>query len=123
MQILSLHHVQVTVPKEAEKAAREFYCQILGLPEIAKPESLKANGGFWCQLGDRQLHIGLEDGIDRYRTKSHLAYQVDDIESWRQHLIQHGIEVQKSTPIPGLKRFECRDPFGNRIEILEVLNL
>ena len=122
MQILSIHHIQVTIPKEAENAAREFYCQVLGLPEIPKPDSLKANGGFWCQVGDRQLHVGLEDGVDRYRTKGHLAYQVDDLDSWREHLIQHEIKILESIPIPGLARFECRDPFGNRIEVLQILS-
>ncbi len=44
--ILSLHHVQITIPKDTEVAARTFYCDLLGLPEIEKPESLKNRGGF-----------------------------------------------------------------------------
>lgn len=121
MQIMSFHHFQVTVARADEQAAHAFYTQVLGLPEIPKPASLIKNGGFWCAVGDRELHIGLEENFDRYSTKGHVAYAVDDLGAWRQHLQAAGIEIQASTPIPGLDRFECRDPFGNRIEVLQVL--
>jgi catechol 2,3-dioxygenase-like lactoylglutathione lyase family enzyme len=65
MTILGLHHAQITIPKGSEEEARQFYCQLLGLPEIEKPESLKGRGGFWLQVGDRQVHVGTEDGEDR----------------------------------------------------------
>lgn len=119
MKILALHHLLVSVPRSAEAAAHAFYTGVLGLPEIPKPESLLKNGGFWCQVGDRQLHVGLEEGVDRYATKAHIAYAVDDLAAWRKHLQAAGVTIQESTPIPGLDRFECRDPFGNRIEILQ----
>lgn len=120
MKILALHHVLVSVPRSDEAAAKAFYCDVLGLPEIPKPESLRANGGFWCRLGDRELHIGLEDGVERSATKAHIAYAVDDLAAWRRYLEAQGISIKESTPIPGLDRFECRDPFGNRIEVLQI---
>ncbi|MCY3870008.1 MAG: VOC family protein [Gemmatimonadetes bacterium] len=116
--IKSLHHAQITVPRGAEDAAREFYCGILGLPEIEKPESLKARGGLWLQVGDRQVHVGIEEGVDRLATKAHLAYEVTDISFWRSLLAEAGVEIEKSIAIPGINRFEFRDPFGNRVEIL-----
>lgn len=119
MRILGLHHVQITVAKRDEAAARHFYLEVLGLPELPKAENLKGRGGFWCQLGDRQLHLGLEENVDRSATKAHVAYAVDDLNAWRQHLEAHQIKISESIPIPGMDRFECRDPFGNRIEILQ----
>ena len=77
--ITGIHHAQITVPKGTEEQARAFYCGVLGLPEIEKPESLKGRGGFWLQVGDRQVHVGTEDVFDRLATKSHIAYQVDDV--------------------------------------------
>ena len=42
-----INHIQICIPKGEETKGREFYCGILGLQEIEKPESLKKNGGFW----------------------------------------------------------------------------
>jgi catechol 2,3-dioxygenase-like lactoylglutathione lyase family enzyme len=119
--ITGIHHVQITVPKgmDAEAKARAFYCGVLGLPEIEKPDSLKGRGGFWLQVGDRQVHVGTEDGFDRRTTKSHIAYQVDDVAAWRVRLSANGIEPDNSIPIPGYDRFEFRDPFGNRVEMIQ----
>lgn len=43
--------------------------EVLGLQEVEKPENRKKNGGFWLQAGDSQVHVGLEDGIERDKTK------------------------------------------------------
>ena len=117
--ILGIHHAQVTIPKGAEDKAREFYCGVLGLKEIPKPEELAGRGGFWLSVGDRQVHVGIEDGVDPSKSKAHVAYQVDDIEKARQRLIDNGVKILDGIPIPGMTRFEFRDPFGNRIEFLE----
>lgn len=118
-RVMRLHHAQITIPKGAESQARAFYCEVLGLREIPKPESLQGRGGFWVEVGDQQLHIGTEDGVDRNATKAHLAYQVTHITQWREKLTQHGIRIEEQIPIPGLNRFEFRDPFGNRVEFTE----
>lgn len=119
MKILGLDHVQLCIDPTQEEAARAFYCQVLGLPEVPKPQSLLSRGGFWLQVGDRQVHLGLETGVDRRATKAHLAYAVDDLSAWRSHLLAAGCAIEKSVPIPGTDRFELRDPFGNRLELLQ----
>lgn len=122
MTIQRLHHVQVTVPTAEAAAARDFYCRVLGLAEFRKPDSLNARGGFWVRLGDQELHVSLEDGVDRQATKAHVAYQVEDLAAWQQRLESAGIVIGESVPIPGYRRFECRDPFGNRLEFIEPLD-
>lgn len=119
--IRRINHVQITVPPGAEDAARAFYCGVLGLPEIAKPASLAGRGGLWVAIGDQQLHIGTEAGFDRLTTKGHVAYEVEDVASWRERLIAAGLKITESIPIPGYERFETRDPFGNRIELIQPL--
>lgn len=119
--IKAIHHIQITVSPADEAAARRFYSELLGLPEIEKPDSLLGRGGFWVQAGDRQLHVGLEDGLDRTHTKAHIAYQVDDLAFWRVRLAAAGVPALESVPIPGYDRFECRDPFGNRMEFIQPL--
>lgn len=116
--IMGFHHAQITVTKEQEHEARDFYCHTLGLSEIEKPESLKGRGGFWVRVGHQELHIGIEEGVDRNKTKAHLAYQVEDLFEVREKLSAMGIEILDSIPIPGYERFECRDPFGNRVEFI-----
>jgi len=117
--ILGLHHAQISVPRGAEEDARRFYCGLLGLPEIAKPASLVGRGGLWLQVGDREVHLGTEDGVDRGATKAHLAYRVSGLRQWAQRLRDAGVEILTSVPIPGYDRFEFRDPFGNRVEMIE----
>jgi catechol 2,3-dioxygenase-like lactoylglutathione lyase family enzyme len=118
--ITGLHHAQITIPPGCEPDARDFYCGLLGLPEVEKPDVLKPRGGFWLQLGDQQVHVGVEDGVDRQATRAHLAYLVDDLAAWRARLAAAGVEVIDAVALPGLERFEARDPFGNRIEFLQT---
>lgn len=119
--ILQIDHVQITIPKGAEEAGRAFYCGVLGLPEIPKPESLQGRGGFWLQVGDRALHVGTEDGFDRRSTKGHVAYLVGDLNYWREVITAAGLSIEDQIPIPGRDRFEFRDPFGNRIELAQLI--
>ncbi len=116
-----VHHAQITVPNGEENAARKFYCDFLGLAEIPKPESLQGRGGFWMQLGDFQIHVGTENDFDRTKTKAHLAYEVEDLETWREKLQNYGIKIIEGVLIPGCSRFEFRDPFGNRVEFIEKI--
>jgi catechol 2,3-dioxygenase-like lactoylglutathione lyase family enzyme len=120
--ILGVHHVQITIPAGREDMARAFYCAFLGLREIEKPDNLKPRGGFWLEAGDRQVHVGVDEGaVDRRATKAHIAYQVSGLTLWRERLRSRGVEILERAPIPGYDRFEFRDPFGNRVEFLEAV--
>jgi catechol 2,3-dioxygenase-like lactoylglutathione lyase family enzyme len=119
--ILSIHHAQITIPAGAEDAAREFYCKTLGLVETQKPDSLAGRGGFWLVVGDRQVHVGIENNVERERSKAHVAYLVDDLDALRAKLTAAKIDIIDGIPIPGYSRFEFRDPFGNRVEFLQVI--
>jgi catechol 2,3-dioxygenase-like lactoylglutathione lyase family enzyme len=119
--ILGIDHVQITVPADAVAAARAFYCGVLGLREVEKPATLQDRGGFWLQVGDRQVHVGTEEGVARHATKAHVAYAVTGIGGWRARLAAAGVAVFDGVPIPGRDRFEFRDPFGNRVELIETV--
>jgi len=117
--ILGVHHVQLTIPVGLEEEARRFYCGTLGIAEIAKPASLHGRGGFWLRAGSSEVHVSVEAGIDRTRTKAHIAWQVDDLGTWSERLSTWGIIPLESISIPGYHRFEFRDPFGNRVEFIQ----
>jgi len=119
MTIQRLHHAQFAVPSTRIEEARAFYLDLLGLQEIPKPSSLLHRGGFWIQLGDIQIHVSLSDTFDPHQSPAHLAFQVDDLEYWRETLTAYGIVIGESIPIEGYHRFEFRDPFGNRVEMIQ----
>ncbi|MBW9216918.1 VOC family protein [Anoxybacillus sp. ST70] len=116
--IKRLDHIQICIPIGAEDEARAFYTGVLGFAEIEKPETLKANGGLWYKIGDIELHIGVENR-EGYRSKSHPAFEVENIEAVRRYLEEKGVVTQDEKNIPGVIRFSFHDPFRNRIEFLE----
>jgi len=118
-KVVGIHHVQITAPAGQEQAARNFYCKVMGFREIEKPKALKGRGGLWLAVGDLEVHVGIEIGGDRAATKAHLAYQVTDLAKWRDRLEKAGVTIGDSAPIPGFERFEFRDPFGNRVELIQ----
>lgn len=119
--IVGIDHVQITVSPADVEAARAFYCGLLGFREIAKPDSLKERGGFWVEVAGQQVHVGVEEEVDRRATKSHVAYKVISIDRWRAKLSAAGFDLLDCVTIPGYDRFEFRDPFGNRVELIEAI--
>ncbi len=119
-KIVGLDHAQVTAPRGSEAQARAFYGAALGLEEIAKPAVLAGRGGVWFQCGDQQLHIGVEDGFIPQR-KSHPAFRVTDLAAIRARLEAAGAPIAEDVALPGRERFETRDPFGNRLEFVRLL--
>jgi catechol 2,3-dioxygenase-like lactoylglutathione lyase family enzyme len=116
-EIKRLDHIQLCVPIGKEEEARAFYSGVLGLKEIEKPETLKANGGLWFEVADIQLHIGTEPFTEN--SKRHPAFEVIDLGTVKEYLRQKGVPIKEETAIPGCDRFSFLDPFNNRIEFLE----
>jgi catechol 2,3-dioxygenase-like lactoylglutathione lyase family enzyme len=112
-----LDHLQVCIPPGKEKEARKFYTDILGMQEIEKPESLKANGGLWYKAADIQIHIGVEK--INSKSKRHPAFEVENLNQIKKYLKTKKIKIKEEIPIEGIDRFSFFDPFGNRIEFLE----
>ena len=122
MHIERIEHVQISVPVGSEDEVRRFYCGVLGLVEVPKPKALEGRGGLWLAVGDQAIHFGTETVQDRAASKRHVAFKVEDLEAARRDLEQAGVEIKEGIPIPGYDRFEFRDPFGNRIELMEKKN-
>jgi GNAT superfamily N-acetyltransferase len=113
--IAGVDHVQVAAPPGGEDAARVFYGDLLGLPEVDKPERLRARGGAWFAVGDQQLHVGIEADFAPAR-KAHPALAVpraSDLRALAERLQEAGHDVESDGP-----RIYVADPFGNRLELL-----
>jgi catechol 2,3-dioxygenase-like lactoylglutathione lyase family enzyme len=117
--VLALDHVQIAAPRGCEEEARHFYGELLGLPELSKPEALRVRGGVWFAVGSQQLHIGVEEGFEPAR-KAHPALRVDPpaLDRLAAHLEAAGVEVTWDDGLPGVRRFYTEDPWGNRVELL-----
>lgn len=116
---MRLSHINITMPKGGEEAARRFYGELLKLPEIPKPEAIRGRGGVWFDAGGLDVHVSVEEsrsGRDSYR---HFGLGCEDVDALRKRLESAGIATEDGRPAPW-KRFFVSDPFGNRIEIHEA---
>jgi catechol 2,3-dioxygenase-like lactoylglutathione lyase family enzyme len=116
-----IHHVQLGSPAGSEAVARAFWKDLLGFEEIPKPPALAPRGGCWFRGHGIEIHVGIESDF-RPAVKSHPGLLVDDIDAWAARLAASGRAVAWDAAYPGMRRFYCADPFGNRIEFLEPVD-
>lgn len=118
MRVVRVNHVLVTAPPGGEAKARWFYGQLLGLREIPKPAPLAERGGVWFWTPNCEVHVGVEEPAGGVRSRRHICFEVDDVDAARAVLTAHGVRVEEAPPRRGVRRFFCRDPFGNRVELM-----
>lgn len=114
---VSLHHVQVSCPAGGEDAARSFYGDALGIPEVIKPPVLAARGGCWFRGAGVEVHVGVEQDF-RPAAKAHPAFLVSDIDAVAVRLADRDFPVTWDDDFPGYRRFYTADGNGNRVEVL-----
>jgi catechol 2,3-dioxygenase-like lactoylglutathione lyase family enzyme len=120
MTVTGIDHVQVAAPAGCEAEARAFYGELLGMDELPKPEALAARGGCWFGAGTQELHVGVEAEFTPAR-KAHPSFIVTDLDGLAARLAEQGIRVEFDDLIPGTRRFETADPFGNRLEFRQAM--
>jgi catechol 2,3-dioxygenase-like lactoylglutathione lyase family enzyme len=114
--LCGIDHVQLAMPSEGEAAARAFYADVLGLVEVAKPAALAGRGGCWFERGATRVHLGVEEDF-RPARKAHPALLVNGLPAF---VAATGLAFTWATDVPGLVHGYVDDPFGNRIELVEV---
>jgi catechol 2,3-dioxygenase-like lactoylglutathione lyase family enzyme len=119
VRLVGFDHVQLSMPPGGEDAARRFYGAALGLREVAKPAALASRGGCWFAGPGVAIHLGAEPGF-RPLAKAHPALLVDDLAAARETLAAAGVGVEEDDSGLGLRRCYVRDPFGNRIELVDA---
>lgn len=119
MPLLAIDHVQLAMPIGGETKARGFYTMVLGLSEIQKPDGVLKLGGVWFANGKVELHVGAEADFRPART-AHPALIVDDLNAVLTAAREFGAQVADTLQVPGRRRGFVYDPFGNRIELIEL---
>jgi len=117
-RVCAIEHVQLAMPAGGEAHAHAFYAGLLGLEEIAKPAELAGRGGAWFSNGVVTLHLGVEPAF-RPAGKAHPALLVEGLATFVARLEAAGHPVQRDVQFVGSVRVHVRDPFGNRVELME----
>lgn len=117
--MLAIDHIQLAAPPGCEEAARRFFCELLGLEEIPKPEPIRARGGVWFRVAEHELHVGVDQNFAPAR-KAHPAFRTSNYDELRERLLAGSIEVTDDEAIPGVRRCFVADPWGNRIELISA---
>jgi catechol 2,3-dioxygenase-like lactoylglutathione lyase family enzyme len=118
--IIGLDHVQLAMPTGQESVARAFYVDVLGLTEEEKPANLAKRGGVWFRSGALRLHLGVEPDF-RPAKKAHPAILVRGLTDLAARCRAAGFPPVTDEPLEGFDRIYVFDPFGNRIELLELV--
>jgi catechol 2,3-dioxygenase-like lactoylglutathione lyase family enzyme len=117
--IIGIHHIQLAMPPDEEEAGRTFYGDLLGLPEVPKPSELAPRGGLWFRSGSLEVHLGVEREDFTPARKAHPAFIVTGLDTLRERLETAGYRIDEDVQLEGYRRFHVRDPFGNRLELVE----
>lgn len=118
IQAFELEHTQVTMPRGREAEARAFYGELIGLPEVPKPEPLRSRGGVWFELGAQQLHVSVEEPFAPAK-KAHPGIVAPELDTLADRLSDADHRVEWDEDRDGVRRFFTHDPFGNRLEFME----
>jgi catechol 2,3-dioxygenase-like lactoylglutathione lyase family enzyme len=120
--ITRIEHVQLAMPAGEEERATQFYEQVLGIPRVVKPPHLAKRGGCWFEHGALKVHLGVERDF-RAATKAHPAFLVTELAALVDRLRAAGVTIVEDEPLDGYDRVYVHDPFGNRIELMEPVDL
>ena len=116
--MMKFDHILLAMPAGLENRAREFFMEILGMEEEAKPAPLNTRGGCWFKKDEVKIHLGIEEDF-RPQKKAHPALAVSSLDELAAKLVENSYPVRWDDALPDCKRFFTEDPFGNRIEFIE----
>ncbi|WP_025274290.1 VOC family protein [Haloglycomyces albus] len=115
-----LHHVQLSIPTGAEDVAREYYVDVLGMREVPKPPELAKKGGLWLRTDSLEIHLGIEPNMAAME-KAHPGIVVREVTTLARILENREYQVNWDDDFIGFRRFHTRDPFGNRLEFMQLV--
>ena len=117
--LIAIDHVQLSMPPGGEDRARAFYVGVLGLREVPKPPELAGRGGVWLAGGRGvAIHLGVE-ADPRPSAKAHPAFVAADLGVAREAMVASGHAIEDDDSGLPVARCYVRDPFGNRIELVD----
>jgi hypothetical protein len=83
-----------------------------------KPRELSDRGGCWFAASDVMIHLGSEQAF-RAVDRAHPALLIRDLDAARGALMVAGVAVEEDESGLRVRRCYVRDPFGNRLELVD----
>jgi catechol 2,3-dioxygenase-like lactoylglutathione lyase family enzyme len=93
------------------------------MPEIPKPEGLAGMKLVWFAANDDgdEVHVFTDESMEANSAAQHLCLEVDDLAAYERRLADQGYAVEIPETIFNRPRLFTRDPFGNLIELVQIL--
>ncbi|MEZ4522066.1 MAG: VOC family protein [Thermomicrobiales bacterium] len=125
---MQLDHVSVPVPAGKIDEVHSFYGGVIELEKLPVRDEVR-DVVAWYRVGTGQLHLIANSGWKPPREHAmlpeagpHFALIVENVDWMRERLDRQNVENWESeVEIPNRRRLFCRDPFGNIIELVELL--
>ena len=118
--LVGLHHVQLAMPPGEEDAAVRFYARSWAWTQVPKPPTCSRRGAACGSHGRPRGASGGRGDLVPAREKAHPAFLVRGLETLRARIEAAGYRVTDTVQIEGFHRVYVRDPFGNRVELIEA---
>jgi catechol 2,3-dioxygenase-like lactoylglutathione lyase family enzyme len=121
-----LQHVAATFPHGRADSVRAFYGGALGIPEMPVPPEVADQGWVWFATRDPgiELHFIPDRTPPDPTRRHHFCLQVADLGAARGRLEAAGAPVMEpGSRIHGRERLFTRDPLGNLVELVELVEL
>jgi diguanylate cyclase (GGDEF)-like protein/PAS domain S-box-containing protein len=127
-----IDHVRLTMPSgaDAEAQAAAFYGEVLGLqrvrrPATASPSTAAPDAAPGCRFtaSGVTVHLVVEDPFQPAR-QAYPSLLVDDVDAVAGRIVTAGGVVRAADPVAdddGRRRVHTDDPFGNVVELVELV--
>jgi catechol 2,3-dioxygenase-like lactoylglutathione lyase family enzyme len=118
MKVTRFHHVSVNTNSASLGAMVDFYRDVLGLGDEARPD-IPGVPGHWHRVGDQQLHLvgAPPSGTAIDPTGHHYCVAVDDLDAAIAELDERGIAYRRALQGEHTVQIWINDPAGNTIEL------
>ena len=122
MPVTALNHYNLRAPQPLLDQLRDFYCDIVGLKEGARPPFNFP--GYWLYADENPiLHLvearaDEKRGAGQFGTFDHIAFTCNGRREMEAHLTARGIAFRVAeVPGAGQVQFFLKDPAGNGVEL------
>ena len=118
MKVTRFHHVSVNTNDASLDTMVDFYRDVLGLGDEARPE-IPGVDGHWHTVGDLQLHLvgAPPSGQAIDTTGHHYCVAVEDLDAAINELDARGIAYVRGVQGESNVQIWIADPAGNTIEL------
>ncbi|MBL0920087.1 MAG: glyoxalase [Hydrogenophaga sp.] len=115
MGVERIDHVQLPFAGPLQAQLRHFYGRLLGLSEVR----LDATQTLRFVAGTQRIDLAPSEWNARLSAPGHLALHVRNLPGLRANLLDAGLAIDETHPLPGHWRLYVDDPAGNTVELLE----